>query len=145
MSKHILNLPQADKPSDEWQALLMLNDALKRLDLCLPMLWQWGDGQGAYVLDRLRTVVVDGGMSWPLDQKPTNQKKKSKVSRDLIRRVFERDLYRCVHCGTHLDLCCDHIFPEALGGKAVVENLQTLCRSCNSKKGVKVMSGDNNA
>jgi len=29
----------------------------------------------------------------------------------------------------------DIMFPEALGGEATLENLQTLCKSCNSRKG----------
>jgi 5-methylcytosine-specific restriction endonuclease McrA len=32
----------------------------------------------------------------------------------------------------------DHIHPYILGGKFVVENLQTLCNSCNARKGAKV-------
>jgi len=36
------------------------------------------------------------------------------------------------------DLECDHILPLAKGGSTSMENLQTLCRSCNRKKGVSV-------
>lgn len=66
-------------------------------------------------------------------------KKPSKevISRSIAKQVFERDRYRCVHCESYLDLCCDHIIPESKGGKAELDNLQTLCRPCNSKKGVK--------
>jgi len=60
---------------------------------------------------------------------------KVKISRTLSRKVFERDLYRCVTCGTHLDLSCDHIVPESKGGPTTFENLQTMCRPCNSRKG----------
>ena len=42
--------------------------------------------------------------------------------------------YRCKHCSTHLDLSADHIKPESWGGETTLDNLQTLCRSCNSKK-----------
>ena len=63
-----------------------------------------------------------------------NAKKKKKISHELKKKVFERDEYRCKHCGTHLDLCADHIKPESWGGETTLENLQTLCRSCNSKK-----------
>ena len=64
--------------------------------------------------------------------------KKAAIPAKLRTEVLERDRYRCVTCGTHKDLCCDHIFPESLGGKTEEGNLQTLCRSCNSAKGVKV-------
>ena len=35
------------------------------------------------------------------------------------------------------DLTLDHIIPESHGGHTTAENLQTLCRSCNSHKGRK--------
>lgn len=52
--------------------------------------------------------------------------------------VFERDNYTCQHCGAKENLSVDHIYPEKLGGKATKENCQTLCRSCNSRKGMRV-------
>lgn len=52
-------------------------------------------------------------------------------------KVFERDAYRCVHCATHLSLTVDHIKPESKGGTLAFDNLQTLCRPCNSSKGAK--------
>lgn len=51
--------------------------------------------------------------------------------------VFRRDGYRCVVCGCDEDLTADHIIAEVNGGKATIDNLQTLCRPCNSKKGVR--------
>ena len=49
--------------------------------------------------------------------------------------VFRRDSYRCVHCGSEDDLTVDHIHPWSKGGSDELENLQTLCGSCNSRKG----------
>lgn len=62
---------------------------------------------------------------------------KAKIGRALAKRVFERDAYRCVTCGDHRDLTCDHIHPEVLGGPTTFENLQTMCRPCNSRKGAR--------
>ncbi len=64
--------------------------------------------------------------------------KKRFISRAVRRVVMERD-GSCRHCGTTENLCLDHIYPESLGGETTVENLQVLCRSCNSKKGVRVL------
>ena len=63
--------------------------------------------------------------------------KKKSISQKLRVKVFERDRYRCLGCGTWKSLSIDHIIPESSGGPTVFENLQTLCRSCNSRKGVK--------
>lgn len=60
------------------------------------------------------------------------------ISHNLRRRVFERDAYRCLNCGDWRDLCADHIVPLSGGGPTTFDNLQTLCRSCNSRKGQKV-------
>ena len=51
--------------------------------------------------------------------------------------VFARDGGICLRCGSKHDLECDHIKPVAHGGKHVFSNLQTLCRTCNRKKGAR--------
>ncbi|WP_062327732.1 HNH endonuclease [Treponema endosymbiont of Eucomonympha sp.] len=52
--------------------------------------------------------------------------------------ILERDNYRCVICGKGreygVELHVDHIKPKDLGGKATVENGQTLCAQHNFKK-----------
>lgn len=59
---------------------------------------------------------------------------KAKISQKLRWAVFRRDGYRCAFCGSDDDLTVDHVIPEVAGGTAVLGNLQTLCRPCNSKK-----------
>ena len=51
--------------------------------------------------------------------------------------VFSRDNFVCVICGHDENLSVDHIKPVKLGGTNELENLQTLCLSCNVKKGWK--------
>ena len=46
-----------------------------------------------------------------------------------------RDNYQCRYCGATNDLAIDHIFPFSRGGSNEADNLQVLCRSCNSSKG----------
>ena len=49
--------------------------------------------------------------------------------------IWERDNFTCKICGTRKHLSIDHIIPESKGGKLIENNLQTLCKKCNSKKG----------
>ena len=48
--------------------------------------------------------------------------------------VYKRDRYRCVKCGSTVNLEVDHIMPIAKGGKTTFNNLQTLCKRCNMNK-----------
>jgi hypothetical protein len=52
--------------------------------------------------------------------------------------VFRRDGYACLYCGSESNLSIDHVFPVSRGGDNHPDNLQTLCRDCNSRKGALV-------
>lgn len=63
---------------------------------------------------------------------------RGKVSNKMRFAVYERDGYKCRHCGKSdltENLEIDHIKPISKGGKSTYDNLQTLCRSCNKNKG----------
>ncbi len=59
-------------------------------------------------------------------------------SEELKAQVKARDSYRCLCCGEdnkrYLEI--DHIAPKYYGGNNDIENLQTLCRTCNNHKGI---------
>lgn len=52
-------------------------------------------------------------------------------------RIFKRDNYQCVYCGSHKDLTIDHVLPRSRGGKNTWTNLVSCCSKCNLKKGNK--------
>lgn len=66
--------------------------------------------------------------------------KKATIPKSVRRAVFELCENKCTVCQSQDDLCIDHITPESRGGTRTADNLQVLCRSCNSKKGVKTMA-----
>lgn len=50
-------------------------------------------------------------------------------------RTFRRDEWTCRGCGSvGGDLTVDHVIPVSKGGTNDDGNLQTMCRSCNSRK-----------
>jgi 5-methylcytosine-specific restriction endonuclease McrA len=52
-------------------------------------------------------------------------------------RVFKRDEYQCVYCGSQKELTIDHVQPRSRGGRNTWTNLVTCCSKCNHKKGNK--------
>lgn len=63
---------------------------------------------------------------------------RGKVSNKMRFSIYKRDGYMCCICGRtersdFLEI--DHIKPIAKGGKSTYDNLQTLCRRCNKRKG----------
>lgn len=52
----------------------------------------------------------------------------------LRRQVYDRDEWACRQCGSKKSLVVDHNWPHIRGGNLSLENLQTLCESCNLSK-----------
>ena len=60
------------------------------------------------------------------------------INEELRNKIFKRDGYKCKKCGSKKDLIIDHIIPFSKGGTTEINNLQTLCKICNRKKGNKI-------
>lgn len=72
---------------------------------------------------------------WPYPTPSRKARKRYGVNPAKRARVYERDGYRCVECGTTRRLTLDHRIPRSQGGTSDEENLQTMCRDCNERKG----------
>jgi len=59
------------------------------------------------------------------------------------RTLFGRDRHICAVCGNYFpnfrDLSRDHIIPKSKGGSTTYKNLVTMCKTCNQKKGDKLL------
>lgn len=113
-------------------------DRHRRIDqaLCLALrltAQQYGaDYALTYVTERLETCA---DALFPKPPRPPRAYPGSSVTHRKRWQVFKRDNYRCVVCGAEEDLTIDHIDPVSQGGRPTLDNLRTLCRSCNSRKG----------
>jgi hypothetical protein len=99
------------------------------------------------------------GRSWPVTTSASRLRFELPCHAALRVHVFHRDGYRCCRCGAAAHqapanydgrdalltdtftapgrrdvLLLDHVVTLKAGGRSVVENLQTLCFSCNRKK-----------
>lgn len=79
--------------------------------------------------------VVTSGATVARDWFARNSSNPPKISRKTRSEIYRRDGGRCVVCKSESDLTLDHITPTSKGGGNEAENLQTMCRSCNSRKG----------
>ena len=63
------------------------------------------------------------------------QRASNHIANPMVRtRIFARDNYHCIICGRRDNLTIDHIVSVLRGGSDEDNNLQTLCKYCNSTK-----------
>jgi len=69
------------------------------------------------------------------DPEFVNKRELDNFTEEQKRKILERDGYKCVICGKGkregIELHVDHIKPKSLGGRATIENGQTLCSQHN--------------
>lgn len=91
---------------------------------------------GSYAISVIEHyLAIESARRFP--PQPSLSTKKT-IHGSLRTKVYERDAYRCVSCGGHEKLSCDHVIPESKGGPTTYENLQTMCLPCNMRKGNRV-------
>jgi hypothetical protein len=122
----------------EQRALAGVRRAVRRLAdevADYPQMWRWGDGDGGAILDMIRARLDELGVDVRAPERAPGRKTIGQARR---MRIFERDGFQCKRCGVQKDLTVDHIWPVSRGGSDDDDNLQTLCRRCNTSKGAKV-------
>lgn len=87
-------------------------------------------------LSRLRQLASTGVPAPTAEQRESlHERKRSRLSNEVMSEVWIRDGGKCVECGSTEDLEFDHIVPFSKGGSCASENLRILCRQCNRKRG----------
>jgi hypothetical protein len=72
-----------------------------------------------------------------LRRRVAEERTRKRIPDALRMAIYDRDGWACLHCGETESLSLDHIHPHSLGGEDTLDNLQTLCRPCNSRKGTR--------
>lgn len=83
----------------------------------------------------LNFLDVNPDFSRKPEPEPARTYQKQAIPAELRWRVWERDNFTCRGCGARTFLSVDHIVAESRGGSTTLDNLQTLCKPCNSRKG----------
>lgn len=104
--------------------------------------FDWAESEGTVTASDIAIYTPQLEPDTPIAASRSREADSREVRPALRVKVFLRDRFRCVFCGTSPatnlnvhNLHADHIKSVAEGGKTVFENLQTLCPDCNLGKG----------
>ena len=118
---------------EKWQSIRAAELAEQIADEC-PEIFRRGDGEGGYILHLIREALIKRGL-YDFPRREDLEPKRRPISTNKRIQIYKRDGFACVYCGSEGDLQIDHIHPFSKGGGDEMENLQTLCRTCNVTKG----------
>jgi 5-methylcytosine-specific restriction endonuclease McrA len=81
------------------------------------------------------TITICAYAPWTEWARGPSEPPRPKISVRLRMAIYKRDGMACMVCGADEPLSIDHIVPVSKGGGNEPENLQTLCKPCNTSKG----------
>jgi 5-methylcytosine-specific restriction endonuclease McrA len=124
--------------------VLVLNQNYEPLNVTnLPRAFRLVFGEKAEVIEFNHQVIHTVTMEFKapsvirLQHHVRRPRPRVKLSR---REVFARDRHTCQYCGRQShDLTLDHVVPRHRGGGHSWDNLVTACKSCNHRKGGKML------
>ncbi len=88
-------------------------------------------------------ILVLGGLIQKETKIYNSKVERAKLTMSLRYKIFCKDDFKCQICGRSAKdgaiLHIDHIIPISKGGRTEIDNLRTLCQSCNLGKGSSVL------
>jgi 5-methylcytosine-specific restriction endonuclease McrA len=125
-------------------AVLVLNQNYEPLNVC-------NEKRAIVLIDRGKAEVLEHGLGQIRTPSSSYMRpsvirlvyliKRPRPKARLTRReIFLRDNFTCQYCGVRgKDLTLDHVIPRHRGGKHTWDNLVSACRTCNHRKGGKMV------
>lgn len=105
-----------------------------------PWMWRIADGMGGFIFNEIKAAYARRGYEVFNEGSDLWGNKRKAIPPKIRAEIFRRDKHACLSCGATSDLSIDHIVPVSKGGRNDLDNLQTLCMSCNLAKGIRTMS-----
>lgn len=96
------------------------------------------DWLGNIIIDRCLNIIIYSEKN--NIKKESYQERKKEAKNKLASLKFRAEVFnkygdKCCKCGSRDNLCIDHVISIYNGGSDDINNLQVLCKSCNSVKG----------
>jgi 5-methylcytosine-specific restriction endonuclease McrA len=92
------------------------------------------------ILNKVEKVIIKSKkeLKWINEYKIKRKEANRILNNKSFRKLaFEKYGKKCIKCGSKNNLSLDHIISIFDGGSNDIENIQILCKSCNSSKGNK--------
>lgn len=130
----LLFAAQADKRLSHLDSTI-LGLMLSRPGIALRDLAEIGGQSMESIARRIGGLADLGYWSGEIPDPP--KRRRRTISLALREKVYRRDGFACVYCGSTKRLTLDHVDAHGLGGETTEANLVTACLSCNSSKGMR--------
>lgn len=102
--------------------------------------WHSFDYPGWYQPEMVEWLVereIDSAASRQEGAPAFSSTKHAYIPKHLREQIYDRDGHRCIYCGSQHILTIDHQLPRVRGGDNDPDNLATVCRTCNVRKGTR--------
>ena len=135
---YVAHAEKAKESANKWQA----SHPVER-KICAKISQQRHPENGRRATKKWRLAHPERHVEAQRNYRAKKKNSVGKVSTKEFRELVEQYDFRCLKCGLSesalTEITMDHVIPISRGGDNVIENIQPLCRNCNSSKYTKIL------